>query len=312
MITKGTARAARRRGGRRPRSWAVLALGLGVVVLAVLLFRDPIGRWLYPDAAIAGQLALADDALRLGELSAAAERYRAAQARSPDHPRVLQGLAAVRSAALQRAAEAAGRGDAAEARRLLELAAGLGAAGDRLAAVERLVAARAEPGIEAMLARALAIEAIEPDTALAVYGHVLGREPGNRLALAGRARLLSARLEAAGRALDVGDVATAATLVREVRAIDPAHLALPALEARLGPHAAREPERAGAGETPPAEHWAEAARWRGLAEEALGRGALDEARLALDRAAQLDPGASELVPLERRWQAAATAVPPSG
>ena len=90
----------------------------------------------------------------------------------------------------------------------------------------------------------------------------------------------------------------AEAIVAKVRAIDPAHLALPELEMRLGSRAAA-PRPPGPVASPVVLD--DALRWRGLAEEALGRGALAEARRALDRARHLDPAAPDLAALEARW-----------
>ncbi|MGL6289921.1 MAG: hypothetical protein ACRC2H_04460, partial [Silanimonas sp.] len=59
----------------------------------------------------------------------------------------------------------------------------------------------------------------------------------------------------------------------------------------------------------PAMDSAEAVRWRGLADEAIGRGAFAEARRAIDEARRLAPAAAELAPLEQRLQRAEAARP---
>lgn len=289
---------------------AALVLLVAGLLAAALLLREPIGRWLFPDAAVAGLLAQADEALARGDVASAAARFQVAQARSPDHPRVAEGLTETRMLALAKAeAElAAGRFDAAGAQ--LDLAAALGAPGDRITALRHAIEERAEPSVETLLKRALEIEADDPAAALDDFLQVLAREPGNALALAGRGRLLAAMLAEAEAALARGELDLASTLVAKVKGIDPAHLKLPELAQRLGalpmpsPVA---PQPMGA----PRASSDEARRWLGLAEEALGRGALDEARRALDHARALDAAAPQLVELETRWQRARAGAPAS-
>ena len=54
-------------------------------------------------------------------------------------------------------------------------------------------------------------------------------------------------------------------------------------------------------------HSAAAARWLGLADEAIGRGALDEARRALENARRIAPDAPELAALQTRIERAEAA-----
>lgn len=295
-------RPSRARGGAKR---ATLVGSLALVLLALAMLREPIGRWLFPDAALEGLLAEAESALEAGETAEAARRLLAAQARSPDHPRLAEGLARGRDGALAAAAAALARGELDRARAELALADALGAPGERVLALRRQVEARAEPAVEALLKRAVAREASDPDGALADYQRALERDPRSAVARAGRARLLDARLRDADAALVEGDVARAVALVDGVRAIDPAHLGLPDLAVRLARHGAAPAPREAA--PPPAgdpRRAADAARWRGLAEEAMGRGAWDEARRALDRARALDPDAPELAALDARMDRA--------
>ena len=292
--------------GGLPRRWAVLAAFLACLVMAALLLREPLGRWLFPDAAVAGLLAQAEQALAAGDAASAATRFWAAQARNPDHTRVAEGLAATRERVLIQAEAALAGGAVDEARTLIALAAALGAPGHRLATLRRGVEERAEPAIEALLQRALDAEDRDPTAALGDYLQVLARDPGNRVALAGRGRLLAALLSKAEAALTHGDIEQASVLVQRVQSIDPAHLHLPVLAERLGAL----PAPASPGRSPVAVTSPEAARWLGLAEEALGRGALDQARLALDRARGLEPTAPQLAVLELRWQRAQGTVEP--
>jgi tetratricopeptide (TPR) repeat protein len=283
-----------------PAPGAVIAALLACLVVGALLMREPLGRWLFPDAAVAGVLAQADAALARGDAAAAAARFQAAQARSPDHPRVAEGLAETRDLALLQAEAALARGALDDARAGIALAASLGAPGEHLDRLARALEAREEPPVEALLQRALDAEARDPDAALGDYLRVLDREPANALALAGRRRLLAVSLAQAEAALARGEAGPASVLVQQVQRIDPAHPGLQDLVMRIGglPEApAVDPTTAGSASP-------EAARWRGLAEEALGRGALAEARRALDQAQALEPSAPQLVELEARWRRA--------
>jgi tetratricopeptide (TPR) repeat protein len=189
------------------------------------------------------------------------------------------------------------------------LAIRLGAPGERVDALRQAQLAREAPSVEAVLRRATELEGSDPDAALALYRQALQREPDNTLALAGRARRLSSNLARATAALDAGDPQAAMVEVAAVRAIDPAHLQLPELEARLGASGWGSSEGGSPSPTPPSADNAEAIRWRGLADEAIGRGAFDAARRALAEAERRAPQAPELAALRQRLQRAEAARP---
>lgn len=289
-----------------PRPWAFVAAVLACLAAGALLLREPIGRRLFPDAAVAGLLVQAEQALARGDTSAAATHFQAAQARSPDHPRVTDGLAETRELALRRAERALSSGDRATAGRELAQAAALGAPGDQLDRLRRALLVLAEPSTEALLQRAAGLEARDAAAALALYRQVLEQAPTDVVARAGRGRLLAAMLADAGRALEQGDEARAAALVAEVRRLDPAHLQLPEMEMRLGARGIALPAL---DDSTLASTSAAAARWRGLAEEAIGRGAVGEARRALEKARALEPAAAELEVLELRLRRTEAASP---
>jgi tetratricopeptide (TPR) repeat protein len=293
----------------RPSRWAVLAAVGASLLVGVLLLREPIGRAVFPDAALAGLVSQAEQALTAGDLDTAASRFEAAQARAPDHPRVVEGLAATGERSLVQAAAAVAAGDSAQAEQALARAVRLGMPGERIETLRQSLMARAEPSVEGVLKRATLLEGTDSGAALELYRQVLRREPGNALALAGRRRLLSVTLVRATAALDGGDVDMAMSLVAEVRSIDPAHLQLPELEARLGASGVGRVGVPVSPATPPPTDSAEAARWRGLADEAIGRGAFVEARRALAEAQRLAPQAPELAALSQRLQRAETARP---
>jgi tetratricopeptide (TPR) repeat protein len=293
----------------RPSRWAVVAALLASLLVGVLLLREPIGRAVFPDAALAGLVSQAEQALATGDLDTAASRFEAAQARAPDHPRIVEGLAATGERSLAQAATAVAAGDSAQAEEALARSVRLGMPGERIETLRQSLLARAEPSVEAVLQRATTLEGADPTAALALYRQVLQREPDNALARAGRSRLLAATLAHAMAALDRGEADTANSLVAEVRAIDPAHLQLPELEARLGASGRGRAEGPDSPATPPSADSAEAIRWRGLADEAIGRGAFVEARRALAEAQRLAPQAPELAVLSQRLQRAETARP---
>jgi tetratricopeptide (TPR) repeat protein len=295
----------------RPSRWAVVAALIASLGVGVLLLREPIGRAVFPDAALAGLVSQAEEALAAGDLDAAASRFEAAQARAPDHPRVVDGLAATGERSLAEAATAVESGDTAQAEKALLRAERLGMPGERMRALRQSLLAVAEPSVESTLQRATALEGAEADAALALYRHVLQREPGNAIALAGRRRLLSATLARATAALEAGDTNKAMSLVVDVRAIDPAHLQLPEIEARLGASGLGRTAGVASPVMPAPNDSAEAIRWRGLADEAIGRGAFDEAERALLEAKRLAPDAPELVRLSQRLERARVGRPPS-
>lgn len=295
------------------RRLVLLAL-LGGLLAAILLLRGPLGRWLYPDAALDGLLAAADAAMAEGDVLRAATLLQAAAARSPDHPRLPVERAEAVGIALARVDTLLGGppgpplavATRAEVEALLAAAAALGAPGETLEPRRRRLAERAEPSIEVLLQRALAAEQADPEAALADYLRVLAREPGNTLARHGRQQVLSAWLGLAVAEIERGEWESARLRLRRVRALDPGHVDLPAVEARL---AGRHGSAAGPPPDPAlqAGRSREALRWLGLAEEALGRGALDTARRALDQAALLAPEAPEREALEQRYRHALSA-----
>lgn len=223
--------------------WWVLPLALLVLVAAALLrWREPLGRWLVPDPPLTQQLEAAEAALRRGELSrsdgrGARELFQAMLAADPDHPGARRGLAAVREAALDRAALALDAGEREQAGEALQLAAALSAPLSRLQPLEarlRVAEARGQD-LEQLLAEAQSLWQGGRDAeALAMYQQVLLSHPDNTLALSGRQQILGEWLRRAGDALARGDLVHAEAQVAEVQAYDSSHVALPAIQARLG------------------------------------------------------------------------------
>lgn len=234
---------------RRSRAWWLLLPVLLAAVAALALWRDSISERLVPESELNREIEAAQLALARGELSrpdgsGARERFQAVLARDPDHPVARSGLAAVREAALVQARAAAEAGDADAAREHLALARAMAAPAAALAPIEALLQRR--EGDEAAIAERLqrALQA-PPEVALELYAEVLRLQPDNAIALEGRRALLATRLRVAGEALDAGRLDEAGAIVDAVMAIDPSHLDLPALQARLGEaRAALEAERA--------------------------------------------------------------------
>jgi len=292
---------------KRRALWLLLPALL--TVASLMTFREPLGRALFPDAALAGALAQADAALARGQLDDAVRLLSAAQARDPDHPRVAEALRAARAMALDGAAAALDVGDVDHAAALLVQAAALGAPGDTLQALAVKLAGEGLRDMDTVLQQAADLEASDPEAALALYDDVLGRDSAQAVARAGQRRIFGGWLDAAkavlaGPTASAADVDAARRLLERVRADDPAHLGLPELQSLLVAYSADvSAEVAGAGEVSEAAR-REASRWRGVAEEALGQGAWAKAANALERAAFLDPDAAGQIALEQRLAAA--------
>jgi len=292
---------------KRRALWMLLP---ALLVIALLLaYREPLGRALFPDAALSGALARADAALAEGRLDDAVRLLSAAQARDPDHPRVADALRAARTMALDGAAAALDSGDVDRARVLLVQAAALGAPGDTLQALAVTLAGERLRDMDAVLQQAAELEASDPEAALALYGEVLGRDSAQAVARAGQRRIFGGWLDAAktvlaGPTASAADVDAARRLLERVRADDPAHLGLPELQSLLVAYSVEvSAEVSGAGDVSEAAR-REASRWRGVAEEALGQGAWPRAADALKRAAVLDPDGAGQLALEQRLAAA--------
>lgn len=220
---------------------AILLLGLAGVVV----FRDALGRWLWPDPRYDALRQRAEIALRAGRLTAAGgagarELFEAALALQPDQLEARDGLARVAQAALARAEANVEAGDDVRAHAALQLARELQAPRARVDALaSRLQALQArEIGIDALLARARAAHAgghldDGPDAALPLYQQVLQAQPRSQAALEGREDALEDLLKPAAGLLARGELLRAAELVHRAEGFDPGHAALPPLHAGL-------------------------------------------------------------------------------
>lgn len=217
--------------------WGALA---AVFLVALLVLRQPLSDWLWPETRIQALRTSAEQALAEGRLTApdgsgARELFEAALALDPDRPAAREGLARVGAAALARADAAIRAGRYPEAREYIVLARGLGLPKAKVDATEQALRQRevAAAGIGPRLQAAGAARAAGrlhggPDSALAHYAAVLDLEPGNTEALEGRDDVIADMLAEAQRGLARGELEAAAALIREAREFDPAHADLPA------------------------------------------------------------------------------------
>ena len=219
--------------------WALAVLV--VLVLAVVLLREPLATWFWPDTRVHRLLSEGEAALLAGHLSAAdgsgaRQRFEAAQALDSDRVEARAGLARVAAAALDQA-EASLQGNRFEAaRQSLALARELQVPRQRADAIAgRLRVVEAEhAGLDALIAQAKHAEAMgESQLALRAYQRVLALQPTHTVALESREDLLSEQLQRAGKLLGTGELAAAATLIAQARELDPGHVELPEAQAQL-------------------------------------------------------------------------------
>ncbi|RZA27079.1 MAG: hypothetical protein EOP92_41960, partial [Lysobacteraceae bacterium] len=218
-----------------------MALLAAVVVLALVLFRQPPADLVWPDMRVqrlldGGESALAQGRLSAADGSGARQQFEAAQALDSDRGEARQGLARVAAAALAQARVQVRENRFDEARQSLALARELQvprATADALAEqLRQRESARA--GIEGMMARAgAAAKSGDLDTALSLYQRVVALQPTHTAALEGREDVLSDLLQQAGQALARGDLAAGAALISRVRRADPGQVELPAAESSL-------------------------------------------------------------------------------
>lgn len=217
--------------------WGAFAAAL---LVALLVLRQPLSDWLWPETRIQSLRSSAEQALAQGRLTApdgtgARELFEAALALDPDRPAAREGLARVGAAALARADAAIRGGEYPAARDHIALARSLGLPRARIDAAEQALRQRevAAAGIGPRLQAASAARSAGrlhggPDSALVHYAAVLELQPGNTEALEGRDDVIADMLGEARRGLARGELEAAATLIREAREFDPAHADLPA------------------------------------------------------------------------------------
>lgn len=218
--------------------WRWILAALALVALLLLVLREPIADWLWPETRAEHLRAQAERALAEGRLtsadgSGARELYSAALALDPDRSDARAGLDRVGRAALLQARQAISRRQFAQAHEALQLADELSvprAQADALREQLRRNEA-ASVGIDQLLQLAAAARAAGKlegsDGALPLYQRVLELEPDRTQALEGREDTLSDLLQQAKTRLDTGDLAAATLVVRRVQQADAGHVELP-------------------------------------------------------------------------------------
>lgn len=229
---------------RTARTLVLAAAGALLLFAALVMLRDPLGRWLWPDPRYDALRQRAEQALRAGNLSAgdgsgARELFEAALALQPDQMEARDGLDRVAQAALARADARLQAGDLPGAQAALQLARELQAPKPRVDALQaKLDARQTRDDLDALYARARQAQMqgrLDDDAqaALPLYQQMLQRAPRSQRALEGREDALQDLLRPAPEALARGDLAQAADLIRRAERFDPGFPALPALHAGL-------------------------------------------------------------------------------
>ncbi|MGY0618505.1 hypothetical protein [Lysobacter sp. A378] len=225
--------------------WLAVVLAIGGVA-ALLVARQPISQWLWPDTRIQQLRIDAAQALGAGELSradgrGARELYEAALALDPDRIGARDGLVAVGNAALARANAAIEQGHPAEARDALQLARDLAVPTAQTDALEARLRKREvdATGVDRLLSEAVVARGAghldgDAGAALPLFERVLALQPNNIAALEGREDTLADLLQQARKAVNDADLSHAARLVARVQAVDPGHVDLPQTLAELG------------------------------------------------------------------------------
>jgi len=228
----------------RRRRWVVAILVIAGIAL-LLLAREPLSDWLWPETRVQQLRADAARALQAGELTrpdgrGARELYEAALALDPDRPDAREGLVRVGRAALEKAEVALAQGRDAEAGRFLQLARDLAVPRAQTDLLARRLRQRAGDGggVDQLLAAAdTALEAGRldgaDDAALPLYQRVLALQPYHTAALEGREDTLSDLLQRAESAMQRDDPTGTAALIARVQMVDPGHVGLPAALAAL-------------------------------------------------------------------------------
>lgn len=237
---------------QRRRLFVLIVLAaLALSMLGVMVFRDALGRWLWPDPRYdalrqRAELALRDGRLTAADGSGARELFEAALALQPDQLDAREGMQRVALAALARAERFTRDGRLAQAQSALRLARELQAPAARADALDVRLHALQAPivDVDALLARAQAVLAgghldDGPDAALPLYRQVLQVRPRNQRALEGREDALEALLKPAEMALARGELMQVSALLERAQAFDPGFPALPALRDGLAQALAR-------------------------------------------------------------------------
>ena len=232
---------------QRLRHWDwrwMLALAIFVVAL-LLVLRQPLADWLWPQTRaerlrVQAERALAEGRLTTADGSGARELYAAALALDPDRSDARAGLDRVGQAALKQARNEIARRQFAQAHESLQLADELSVPRAQTDALRDLLRRNeaASVGIDALLQQAKAARAAGKldgeGGALPLYKRVLELQPERTEALEGREDTLSDLLQQARARLAAGNLVAATLVVRSVQAADAGHVELPEMLADLG------------------------------------------------------------------------------
>lgn len=272
-------------GGRmKPESrrwWKASGLVLALLLIALILLRQPLSDWLWPETRLQALRDQAALALSEGKLSSpdghgARELYEAALALDPDRNDAREGLSRVGATALVQARQAIDGGHFEFARQRLELARDLATPRDQVEALARRLREResTHAGLDRLVVQAAAARAQgrldgAPDAALPLYLRVLELQPQRNDALEGRDDTLAELLQQARTALDDDELVRAAQGIARVQAADPGHADLPDALSVLERHVEQQ---------------------RGQADQALRRQRLDLAVEAYRELIAVNPG----------------------
>jgi hypothetical protein len=235
--------------------WRWIFAALLLVAMLLLVLRQPLANWLWPQTRaerlrVEAERALAEGRLTASDGSGARELYSAALALDPDRADARAGLDRVGRAALVQARNAISQRRFASAHDALTLADELSVPRAQVAALREQLRRNeaASVGIERLLELAASARTAGKlegsDGALPLYQRVLELEPDHTQALEAREDILSDLLQQARTRLDAGDLAAATVVVRRVQQADAGHVELPDALAALARAAEEKREQA--------------------------------------------------------------------
>lgn len=227
--------------------WLRTGLGLAglLLLLAVVVWRQPLLNRLWPESRLQQLHQQAAQALTDGRLSAAdgsgaRQLYEAAIAIDPDQIEPRAGLARVALAALTQARSAVDDGKYQQAHAALQLARELDAPRAQVDAVVDDLRQReaGTTGVGDLLVRAQQAATAGnfdggPDAALPLYQRLLSLKPDDVGALEGREDALAEVLQQARNAIGRKDLVAASALIDSARRYDSGHVDLPSAQAEL-------------------------------------------------------------------------------
>lgn len=228
-------------GAAQRQRWLRIAVAVAAlaVITALIVWRQPLSEWLWPDTRLQTLREQAAQALAEGRLTSpdgrgARELYEAAVALDPDRSDARDGLTRTGEAALHQARQAIDGGHFDFARTRLDLARDLATPRDRVEALARQLREREakHAGLDRMVAAAAAAREQgrldgAADAALPLYQRVLELQPQRNDALEGRDDTLAELLQQARAALDKGELVLGAQGIQRAQAADPGHADLP-------------------------------------------------------------------------------------